>query len=226
MDRLRGPVFRHRMLQIAADALLAALAFFLAFQLRFFDEFRGMPPRYSEMLWESIVFVAIGKSLIFTVARPAPEVVALLQPRRQLEDRPRLGRRLGPDAGRVHARAAVRDQHPALGPDPRLPAHGRPPDRRPQPRPLLPGVPLEGVVQARPQAPRRGAGPARADRRRRLRRPDGRPRADAESGPRPPRRLRRRRPEQASARAPPPASRCSAPPRTWRRSWTRSSPTR
>jgi FlaA1/EpsC-like NDP-sugar epimerase len=67
MDRLRGPVFRHRMLQIAADAFLAALAFFLAFQLRFFDEFRGMPPRYSEMLWESIAFVAIGKSLIFTV---------------------------------------------------------------------------------------------------------------------------------------------------------------
>jgi FlaA1/EpsC-like NDP-sugar epimerase len=66
MDRLRGPVFRHRMLQIVADALLAGLAFFLAFQLRFFDEFRGMPERYAEMLWDSIVFVAVGKSLIFT----------------------------------------------------------------------------------------------------------------------------------------------------------------
>jgi FlaA1/EpsC-like NDP-sugar epimerase len=67
MDRLRGPVFRHRLLQIAADALLAALAFYLAFQLRFFDEFRGMPPRYEDMLWTSIAVVALGKALLFSV---------------------------------------------------------------------------------------------------------------------------------------------------------------
>jgi FlaA1/EpsC-like NDP-sugar epimerase len=67
MDRLRAPVLRHRMLQIAADAVLAALAFLLAFQLRFFDVPGGMPGHYEEMLWGSIAFVAIGKSLLFTV---------------------------------------------------------------------------------------------------------------------------------------------------------------
>ncbi len=66
MDRLRAPVFRHRMLQIAADALLAALAFFLAFQLRFFDERHGMPPHYSRMLWQSIAFVGIGDAIVFS----------------------------------------------------------------------------------------------------------------------------------------------------------------
>lgn len=67
MDRLRGPVFRHRLLQIAADALLAALAFYLAFQLRFFDMPNGMPQRYEDMLWQSIAVVGIGKSLLFSV---------------------------------------------------------------------------------------------------------------------------------------------------------------
>ena len=68
MDRLRAPVFRHRLLQIAADALLAALAFYLAFQLRFFDAPGGMPERYQDMLWQSIAVVAIGKSLLFSIA--------------------------------------------------------------------------------------------------------------------------------------------------------------
>ncbi len=66
MDRLRAPVIRHRALQLAADAALAALAFYLAFQLRFFDTLTGMPERYSEMLWGSIVFVALGKAVLFS----------------------------------------------------------------------------------------------------------------------------------------------------------------
>jgi FlaA1/EpsC-like NDP-sugar epimerase len=66
MDRLRAPVIRHRALQLAADAALAALAFYLAFQLRFFDTLTGMPPRYSEMLWGSIIFVALGKAVLFS----------------------------------------------------------------------------------------------------------------------------------------------------------------
>ena len=67
MERLTNPVYRHRVLQMAADAALAALAFFLAFQLRFLDVPNGIPERYSTMLWTSIGFVALGKVLIFDV---------------------------------------------------------------------------------------------------------------------------------------------------------------
>jgi FlaA1/EpsC-like NDP-sugar epimerase len=67
MDRLRSPVVRHRALQIAADAVLAAVAFYLAFELRFFDTRAGMPERYSTMLWDSIFFVAVGQALLFTL---------------------------------------------------------------------------------------------------------------------------------------------------------------
>ncbi|HKJ36589.1 MAG TPA: nucleoside-diphosphate sugar epimerase/dehydratase [Solirubrobacterales bacterium] len=67
MDRLRSPVVRHRALQIAADAVLAALAFYLAFELRFFDTRTGMPERYSTMLWDSIFLVAIGQALLFSL---------------------------------------------------------------------------------------------------------------------------------------------------------------
>ncbi|MGB3098214.1 MAG: nucleoside-diphosphate sugar epimerase/dehydratase [Solirubrobacterales bacterium] len=67
MDRLRAPVIRHRALHLAADAVLAALAFYLAFQLRFFDSLAGMPQRYSDMLWGSIVFVALGKTVVFSL---------------------------------------------------------------------------------------------------------------------------------------------------------------
>ncbi len=66
MDRLTNPVYRHRVLQIAADAALAALAFGLAFRLRFLDVPAGIPDRYWTMLWTSIAFVALGKTLIFS----------------------------------------------------------------------------------------------------------------------------------------------------------------
>ena len=65
MERLSNPVYRHRFLQMAADAALAALAFGLAFRLRFLDVPAGIPERYWTMLWTSIAFVAIGKTLIF-----------------------------------------------------------------------------------------------------------------------------------------------------------------
>jgi FlaA1/EpsC-like NDP-sugar epimerase len=67
VERLTNPVYRHRVLQMAADAVLAALAFFLAFQLRFLDTPNGIPERYATMLWTSIAFVAVGKVLIFDV---------------------------------------------------------------------------------------------------------------------------------------------------------------
>jgi FlaA1/EpsC-like NDP-sugar epimerase len=65
LDRLSNPVYRYRGLQMAADAVLAALALGLAFRLRFLDVPGGIPDRYSTMLWTSIAFVAVGKTLIF-----------------------------------------------------------------------------------------------------------------------------------------------------------------
>jgi FlaA1/EpsC-like NDP-sugar epimerase len=66
VDRLYDPVYRHRLLQMVADALLVALAFGLAFRLRFLDVPNGIPDRYWTMLWTSIGFVAVGKTLIFS----------------------------------------------------------------------------------------------------------------------------------------------------------------
>ena len=67
MARLRAPVIKSRLLQLAADGLLAALAFYLAFRLRFLDEPNGLPDRYVTMLAGSIAFVAVGKALVFSL---------------------------------------------------------------------------------------------------------------------------------------------------------------
>jgi FlaA1/EpsC-like NDP-sugar epimerase len=66
VKRLNDPVYRHRLAQLGADALIAALAFFLAFQLRFLDVAGGIPDRYWTLMWGSIGFVALGKAVIFT----------------------------------------------------------------------------------------------------------------------------------------------------------------
>jgi FlaA1/EpsC-like NDP-sugar epimerase len=60
--RLNDPVYRHRMLQLLVDAGLVGLAYSLAFLLRF-DQ--GIPPRYSELLGDTIAFVIVGKVAIF-----------------------------------------------------------------------------------------------------------------------------------------------------------------
>ena len=65
MHRLNHPVYRNRTLQVVADALLVAVAFFLAFRLRFLDDPGGIPPRYSTLLVQSVALVAIGKVAIF-----------------------------------------------------------------------------------------------------------------------------------------------------------------
>jgi FlaA1/EpsC-like NDP-sugar epimerase len=56
------PVYRHRLLQVLVNAGLVALAYFLAFLLRF-DQ--GIPPRYTELLEATIVVVVVGKVAIF-----------------------------------------------------------------------------------------------------------------------------------------------------------------
>jgi FlaA1/EpsC-like NDP-sugar epimerase len=64
MHRLNHPVYRNRTLQVAADVALVALAFFLAFRLRFLDD-PGLPNRYETLLVESVAFVAVGKVVVF-----------------------------------------------------------------------------------------------------------------------------------------------------------------
>jgi FlaA1/EpsC-like NDP-sugar epimerase len=65
MSRLNHPVYRNRMLQMAADAVLVALAYFLAFQLRFLDEPHGWPERYQNLFIQSVGFVVVGKLIVF-----------------------------------------------------------------------------------------------------------------------------------------------------------------
>jgi len=67
MNRLRAPVLRHRIFQLVADAALAALAYYLAFAIRFIDEPGGIPDRYVDMLRGSLVFVALGMTIVFSL---------------------------------------------------------------------------------------------------------------------------------------------------------------
>src|SRR5919106_595051 len=65
VERLTNPVYRHRLIQIAADGVLIAAAFYLAFRLRFLDAAGGIPDRYQEMLVQSIGFVVVGTLIVF-----------------------------------------------------------------------------------------------------------------------------------------------------------------
>ncbi|HMT04389.1 MAG: polysaccharide biosynthesis protein [Solirubrobacterales bacterium] len=65
---MRRPDFhlrRYQLLQMAGDALLVALAYFLAFQLRFIDDPGTIPDRYVNLLVQSIGFVIVGKISVF-----------------------------------------------------------------------------------------------------------------------------------------------------------------
>jgi FlaA1/EpsC-like NDP-sugar epimerase len=64
MHRLNHPVYRNRVLQVLADAALVALAFYLAFRLRFLDT-NGVPPRYEDLLAQAIGFVIAVKVVVF-----------------------------------------------------------------------------------------------------------------------------------------------------------------
>ncbi|HEV7563334.1 MAG TPA: nucleoside-diphosphate sugar epimerase/dehydratase [Solirubrobacterales bacterium] len=65
MGRLNHPVYRNRVLQVVADAGLVALAYFLAFQLRFLDDPHGWPHRYGVLFAQSVGFVVVGKLAVF-----------------------------------------------------------------------------------------------------------------------------------------------------------------
>jgi FlaA1/EpsC-like NDP-sugar epimerase len=68
MGRLNHPVYRNRVGQILADAALIALAYFLAFQLRFLDDPHGWPHRYEVLFAQSVGFVVAGKLIVFAAA--------------------------------------------------------------------------------------------------------------------------------------------------------------
>ena len=65
MHRLNHPVYRNRVLQVVADAGLVALAFYLAFRLRFLDETGGIPDRYDTLYMQAAAFVVVGKVTVF-----------------------------------------------------------------------------------------------------------------------------------------------------------------
>lgn len=65
MRRLNHPVYRNRVLQVVADALLVALALYLAFQLRFLDDAGGLPHRYEVLFAQAVGFVVVGKVVVF-----------------------------------------------------------------------------------------------------------------------------------------------------------------
>ncbi|MFM9150404.1 MAG: polysaccharide biosynthesis protein, partial [Solirubrobacterales bacterium] len=56
---------RYQLWQMAGDAVLVALAYFLAFQLRFLDEGWTIPERFLELFVGSVGFVVVGKVAIF-----------------------------------------------------------------------------------------------------------------------------------------------------------------
>jgi len=63
MGRLNHPVYRNRVLQVIADGALVAIAFYLAFRLRFLDE--GLPQRYETLFVQAVGFVVAGKIVVF-----------------------------------------------------------------------------------------------------------------------------------------------------------------
>ena len=63
---MRSPVNRHRIWQVAADGVLIAVAWLLAFQLRF-DSFERIPPFYDRLVnWRTVLVVVAIKLAVFT----------------------------------------------------------------------------------------------------------------------------------------------------------------
>jgi FlaA1/EpsC-like NDP-sugar epimerase len=64
MRRLNHPVYRNRVLQVCADGALVALAYYLAFRLRFLDQ-SDLPHRYWVLFAQSVGFVIALKLIVF-----------------------------------------------------------------------------------------------------------------------------------------------------------------
>ena len=64
MGRLNHPVYRTRVLQLCADGVLVALAYYLAFRLRFLDQ-SDLPHRYWVLFIQSVGFIIALKLIVF-----------------------------------------------------------------------------------------------------------------------------------------------------------------
>src|ERR1700751_5785295 len=64
MRRLNHPVYRNRVLQVAADCVLVALALYLAFRLRFLDR-SDLPHRYAVLFAQAVGIVVVVKLVVF-----------------------------------------------------------------------------------------------------------------------------------------------------------------
>ncbi|HKT82749.1 MAG TPA: nucleoside-diphosphate sugar epimerase/dehydratase [Solirubrobacterales bacterium] len=64
MGRLNHPVYRTRALQLCADGIIVALAYYLAFRLRFLDQ-SDLPHRYWVLFIQSVGFVIALKLIVF-----------------------------------------------------------------------------------------------------------------------------------------------------------------
>src|SRR5918997_2494537 len=62
------PLHRHSLPQLAVDGVLVALAYVMAYRLRF-DAPSGVPERYSELFDATIVPVVVGSLIVFTLFR-------------------------------------------------------------------------------------------------------------------------------------------------------------
>ena len=107
--RLTDPVYRHRMLQLAVDALLVAAAYSLAYVLRF-D--KGIPQRYQDLLVDTIAFVVVGKVAIFAAFGLYQKWWRYVGPARPRVD-PEGGRRREPRARRRAVRLVADRPRPA-----------------------------------------------------------------------------------------------------------------
>jgi FlaA1/EpsC-like NDP-sugar epimerase len=70
--RLRSaafPLHRHSLAQLVVDAALVALAYYLAFWLRFGDQRHGIPDRYHRLLIDTLPWVVIGTVLLLAASR-------------------------------------------------------------------------------------------------------------------------------------------------------------
>src|SRR3954452_22358324 len=63
MRRLNHPVYRNRVLQVCADGALVALAFYLAFRLRFLAQ-SALPHRYWILFAQTAGFAVVTKLVV------------------------------------------------------------------------------------------------------------------------------------------------------------------
>src|SRR3954449_10771856 len=64
-----SPLHAHALPQLLVDGVLVALAWFLAFQLRFGGSVVGVPSRFEDLFWATVAPAVIGALVVFTAFR-------------------------------------------------------------------------------------------------------------------------------------------------------------